>query len=223
MTIEAQNTIQSYELDRLADRAIIPMIEKIGQMLANFKEDPEKICYQNHKGENGVGIIDDEVRCANYSYVINDPQNSATEKLNNMDFLNALIGQLGPYMAATQQGKLDVKKILDTLAQSYDKINPEGFILQEMPQGMPVMTPGQPLQGAPGQSIQGQLPLPVQSGSVMPSGPQPWNNPGITPQGASPIGEAPALNIVNTETKSNNPSTPNQTYVGNQYTSFYGG
>ena len=130
---EAQNTLSSFELDKLYDEIIIPMAEMIGQMVANFEEGERRIKYTNHLGENSVGIVDDTVRTAKYSYEINEPQNSAAKKLNNINFLDAMMTKLAPYMASTGQGKLSAKELLSIIGGSFDIINPDKLILQEQP------------------------------------------------------------------------------------------
>ena len=128
---EAQNTLSSYELDKLYDEIIIPMAERIGQIVANTEEGERRIKYTNHLGENSVGVVDDTVRTSKYSYEINEPQNSAAKKLNNLQLMDKVLSSLAPYMQATQQGKISAKELLKIVGGSFDIVNPDKLILQE--------------------------------------------------------------------------------------------
>jgi len=128
---EAQNTLSSFELDKLYDEIILPMAEKIGQVIANTEEGERRIKYVNHLGENSIGVVDDTIRTAKYSYEVNEPQNSAAKKLNNLQLMDKLLSSLAPYMQATNQGTLSAKELLKIIGNSFDIVNSDKLILQE--------------------------------------------------------------------------------------------
>lgn len=130
VTVEGQNSLQTTEQDILQDDIVIPMVEKIGQFLANFKEDAEQVKFTNSDGEEDIGTVDDLVRCLDYSYFVQDSSSGASRKLNSIDFLDALMTKVAPYMAHTGQGTIDVKELLNVIGTAYDQTNPEKLIKQ---------------------------------------------------------------------------------------------
>lgn len=128
---EGQNTTVAYEIDQIYDEVVLPLVEKIGQIMANMKEGEERIKFVNSKGENSIGIIDDTVRTANYNYYVTEPTNSAAKKLDKIDFLDSVLTKVAPYMNATGQGKLSAPELLKILTNGFDISNHNKLILQE--------------------------------------------------------------------------------------------
>ena len=140
---EGQNTTVAYEIDQIYDEIVLPMVEKIGQILANMKDEDETIRYVNAKGENAIGIIDNSVRTAEYSYYVSEPANSASRKIDKIDYLDAVLTKIAPYMNATKQGKLNAKELLKILSNSFDISNPDKMILVEEEQVQVQVNPEQ--------------------------------------------------------------------------------
>jgi len=161
MIMQGQNIIFSYENEKLLDRVVIPLFEKIGELEANFKDDPEVLRYKNQQGMEVTAMMDAEVRQANFTYIIIDMQTSTDKKMNNVEFTEQVLGKVAPY--AQQQGKfINVEEMLTIIGSAYDQENPAKLLLvQPPPPQMGDMMNGQPQQDGSLQNegIDGNAPM----------------------------------------------------------------
>lgn len=139
-----EDALQSFERDILSNEVVIPLVEKIGELMANFQDQDQQIKYKDSTGKEYTAIMDDTIRQENYVYIVNDTQTAMDKKVNMSDYVEAVMGQIAPYAAQTGQGMININELITILGSAYDQEDPSKILVQQQPAPQ---LPGQP-QGA---------------------------------------------------------------------------
>lgn len=133
ITQSGQDALQGYENDEISD-FIITIVEKIGQLIANFQDKPINLKYKDASGAEQNGVIDETVTQGNYIYTIGDTQSAVEKKMNGLEAMQMLprIQELAASLGKT----LSLNEALQLWGSIYNIENPNKMI-EDKPQTQP--------------------------------------------------------------------------------------
>jgi hypothetical protein len=130
LQVQGQNVVFSFKFDPYIDLEI-ELVEGVGEMLANMKDNPERIRYRDQMGNESVGVIDGTVRQAGFEYSINSSSISSEKKMNTLEYLEYVDTKLTPL--AMQQGQMpNVEERLNILSSAYEQENAQKLFNKPM-------------------------------------------------------------------------------------------